>query len=571
MEEFRRVTLYRIKDDEPGSFARSDDIQFDVIELPDDRAVVAVKYENAVGKDRSDQDIPWLRILNTAAGERRYRFEAKNRYPRATVGIRFQTDDGKSATYVAAFGLGGDGIIDRRKIAYDFGIKVAMNICDIDKLRRIQTTAHEAVSRQTERQASTGTSLAVFGINTEVEFLRMLSGTVSAAYADQIESFKGKESISLKLPKATMPDMSALIVLCRSLEERYQSDDYKKTELRVYDQLKIENDPVIKEALDTKLTAKIEAREFDRIHLAPPEFIEGDDVQFTYQKKDADHDPPYFDDLRIEDLVNVPRRRLKGLTAATLRNWDIYRVDEATGNTFKAWNAYRCIVAEIELNDKTYVLSNGQWRQISEELKTKVDNYFANNDVVSDYDFLPEKVNIYDGDRGQFREEVYNRRAADADDLYLFDKSKVEIAGKRIYEICDLFRNNGAMVHVKRHSSGSASINHIFTQAKLYAHAFSSEAVTRQGMRDWIDHNTEPENNGKPIDEFKAAIPEKDIDVDEKNHEVIFCILTDEDEMTIDDLPFMTRYELMLAHRYLTHDRKFRASVTFKKVDLTKP
>jgi uncharacterized protein (TIGR04141 family) len=572
MEEFRRITLYRIKDEANGAFSRDDDVEFDRIELPGDVATVLVKYEDASGKARSDADIPWIRILNSAAGERRYRFEARNRFPRATVGINFTVSEGEPVTYVAAFGLGADSIIDRRKLVYDFGIKVAMNICDIDKLRRVQTTAHEAVSRQTERQASTGTNLAVFGVNTETEFLRMLSGIVAPAYAGIVESFRGKESISLKLPKESIPDMPALVQLCRALEERYKSDDYKNTDLKVYDQLKVENDPVVKEALDTQLAAKVAAKDFTHVHLAPPDFVEGEDTQFAYEKKTEENAPQLFDDLRIEDLVSIPRRRLKGLTANTLRSWDVYRVDEATGATHRAWSAYRCMVAEIELHRKTYVLSNGQWRQVSEKLKEKVDKYFENNNLMSSYDFLPDNIKIYDADRDQFREEIYNRHVARNDpDTYLFDKSKVQIAGKKIYEICDLFRKDGSMVHVKRHSSGSASINHIFTQAKLYAHAFSAEAITRQGMRDWIDNNEEPENAGKANNDFKGIIRENDGDVDEKSHELIFCILTSAENMSLADLPFMTQYELMLAHRYLTHDRKFRSSVTFKQVDLTKP
>lgn len=572
MEEFRRVTLYRMKDGVEGGFARNEKTQFDRYERPAADAILFVTYEDASGKPRSDADIPWLRLLNDAAGERRYKFEARNQFPRATVGMTFNNEAGQAVTYVAAFGLGGDSVIDRQKIAYDFGIKVAMNICDIDKLRRVQTTAHEAVSRQTERQASVGTNLSVFGVNTETEFLRMLSGIVAKSYEDKIESFRGKESISLKLPKASIPDIDGLIKLCQSLENRYKSDDYKNTDLRVYDHLKFVNDPAIISALDTELSAKIAVKDFTNIHLAPPDFVEGEDCQFAYESKSDDKDPPLFDDLRIEDLVGVARRRLKGLTANTIKNWDVYRLDDATGAIYRAWNAYRCMVAEIHLNNETYVLSNGQWRQISQALKQKVHDYFAANNIISDCPFLPDDIAIYDAERDQFREEVFNRQVARLDaDTYLFDRSKVEIAGKKIYEICDLFRKDGAMIHVKRHSSGSASINHVFTQAKLYAHAFSAESVTRKGMRDWIDNNEEPQNVGKEKDLFKINIPENDTDVDEKTHDVIFCILTSADDMALTDLPFMTQYELMLAHRYLTHDRKFRSSMTFKKVDLTKP
>jgi uncharacterized protein (TIGR04141 family) len=571
MADFRRVTLFRIKDDANGSFAKKDDSDFSRIDLEDVGATISVRYETAFGKLRSDYEIPWLQILNSAAGERRFKFEAQNQFPRATVGITFQAD-GYSATYVAAFGLGADSIIDRRKLVYEFGIKVAMNICDVDKLRRVQTTAHEAVSRQTERQASVGTNLSVFGVNTEIEFLRMLSGIVSESYKDKIESFRGKESITLKLPKDSIPDMRSFVELCRILEERYKSDDYKSTDLRVYDLLKIENDPIVKDKLDALLAAKVEHRDFSHVHLAPPDFIDGDDPQFAYEKKTEDQNPTLYDDLRIDDLVKVPGRKRKGLSSSTLRSWDVYRVDETTGATYRAWSAYHCIVAEIDLENRTYVLSNGQWRQISEEIKEKVDKYFQDNLVQKDCDFLPDGISIYDPIRKQFREEIFNRHVAKTDpDIYLFDKSKVEIAGKKIYEICDLFRKDRTIIHVKRHSSGSASVNHVFTQAKLYAHAFSAEAVTRDGMRDWIDRNIEPENLGKDGSAFKNAIPKENYDVDERLYHQVFCILTEAENMTLSDLPFMTQYELMMAHRYLAQDRKFRASLAFKRVDLTKP
>ncbi|RYZ75356.1 MAG: hypothetical protein EOP06_32485, partial [Proteobacteria bacterium] len=332
-------------------------------------------YENVTGKPRTDKDIPWLKMLNSAAGTRRYVFETQNSFTRATVGITFSTEEGGRATYVAAFGLGADSIIDKRKLVYDFGIKVAMNICDIDKLRRIQTTAHEAVSRQTERQASTGTNLAVFGVNTETELLRMLSGIVASPYKGIIDTFRGKENISLKLPKNSIADLVALIALCRSLEERYKSDDYKSTDLRIYDQLRIENDPVVTEALDAKLVALVAKKDFAHVHLAPPDFMEGEDTQFAYERKTDEKTPEAFDDLRMDDLVGIPGRRQKGITANTLKSWNIYRIDEDSNITYRLWSAYRCMVAEVDHESNTYVLSNGQWRQVSGELKAKVDSY----------------------------------------------------------------------------------------------------------------------------------------------------------------------------------------------------
>ena len=412
----------------------------------------------------------------------------------------------------------------------------------------------------------------MFGINTESEFLRTISGAVKAEYAQIVESFRGKDSIQIKFPKDTAISWSDLAALCVKLEERYWSDDYTHTELRVYDILRHEGDPVVVAALDAVLAAMIAQRDFAKIHLAPPDFLEGDDLTFSYRAKEGDEPPPTFDDLRIADLVAVPRRRLKNLTSNTIKNWPIYQYDPETQQTYYRWDAYRCLVAEVELDEKTYVLSSGQWREVSKELKETVKAYFQDNDLGLNANYLPANVSIYSVERGENREEVYNVAAAQgSDDLYLMDKAKLEIAGRRVYEVCDLLHKAKHIIHVKRYSSGAASISHLFTQAKFYAHAFSTDHKCRSGMCAWIEADENEINAPKVKADFQAIIPEKNNDLDEKDYTVVFCVLHDEDDFSIDALPFMSRYELMLSHRFLTEDRRFRAGIAFRKVLLGPP
>jgi uncharacterized protein (TIGR04141 family) len=527
-----------------------------------------IKYVKAGGKAKTDDEVPWLRFLNSGFTVKKYEFIATNHFPRAIMALKFAIEGHGDRYYVATFGQHADSMLDRNRIVYDFGIKVGMNICDTERLRRVQTTGHESISTQTERQASVGANLRVFGVNTESEFLRTISGYVKGDFNQIVESFRGRDNIAIKLPKDKNIAWADLVSICRQLDEQYSSDAYKATVFRVYDLLRHETDPQVVADLDAALCAKIAAKDFSKIHLSPPTFVESEEIDFCYQKSDGVEPPPLYEDLRIGDLVSVPRRRLKGLSVSTLRSWPIYEYNSEQDKAFFKWNAYECLVAEIELNGKTYVLATGQWREISPELRTAVTAYFANHNLDVAAPYLPNGTNIYDLARKQNREEVYNRAVAAAHaDAFLFDKGKVKIAGQGLYEICDLFHLQRHVVHVKRYSSGASSISHIFTQTKLYSHAFATDTNTRKSVAEWIDASDEPENQGKDRAAFKALSPHE-TRISEADYTVVFCLLTEQAAFTLADLPFMSQYELMLTHRFLTQDRNFNVGVVFRQIQL---
>jgi uncharacterized protein (TIGR04141 family) len=570
MSEIKKVTLYKIK---PGldfdGYLKGNLSTFDAIENVGDGYSGYIKYLNAVGAEKTEDAVPWLRFLNSGFDPKRYKFVARNRFPRAIMALRVALVGREPVHYVATFGQHGDAFFDKSRIVHDFGIKVGMNICDIEKLRRIQTSAHEAISRQTERQTSTAASLRAFGINADAEILRTLAGSVKDVYSDLIESFQGKNSIQIKLPKESQLGWEALFDICRRLDERYDATDYRDTEFRSYDILRHESDPDIVQALDAALCAKIEAHDFSKIHLAPPEFLEIDDPSFAYKEK-GDEEISRFDDLRIEDLVSA-HQRVRNLSADKLKTWPILRYDEEQEETFPLWRAYQCIVAEIDQGNKTYVLSNGLWREVSQQLKDKVDGYFNTRDLGIEAAYLPVGTNIYHAARGQNREEVYNEAAAHASTDLFLDQAKIEIAGRRLYEVCDLLHDDKHFVHVKKYASGSASISHLFTQAKMYSHAICSDEPTRVGISEWILNDAHDTNADKNKARFATLLPPKAADFKDTDYTVVFCILHDSDEFTLDHLPFMARYELMLAHSYLTEDRRFKVGVCFRRVTLGPP
>lgn len=570
MSTIKRVTLYKIKSGMNFSdYLKGDLASYDLIVNNDEKFKVCIKYINAEGAKKSEEEVPWIRFLNSGFEEKRYVYNAKNYFPRAIMAVSFEVEGLGVQNFAATFGQHGDSLLDKNRIVHDFGIRVGMNICDTDRLRRVQTMVHESISRQTERQASIGANLRMFGVNTDSEFFRTISGYVQASYTDIVESFRGRDSISIKIPRDKAILWKDFIEICRRLNERYYSKAYQETDFKVYDILRHESDPEIVAQLDKVLCARLSDKDFGKIHLSPPDFIESEDLDFAYIPVRNGIVPPLYDDLRIEDLINVPRRRLKDLSLSTVKSWSIYIYDREQNIAFPKWNAYQCLVAEIELSGKIYVLSNEQWREVSPQLKEKVSEYFSQRKLDVDVPYLPNGTNIFDSKRNQNREEIYNRTVALADpNSFLFDKGKIKIAGQGLYEICDIFHANKHFVHVKRYTSGASSISHIFTQVKIYSHAFSTDADTRRSFVDWIESSGEPENNGKNRSAFKALIPENSSDVKEHEHTVVFCILHENDGFELNDLPFMSQYELMLTHRFLTEDRRYKVGVVFRKVEL---
>lgn len=564
MTDFKRVTLYKIK--AVGGFEEFlVGGGYDPIEI--EKGVKGfIKYEEAASKEKIEEDVPWLVFLNSGNSKKKYQFKSNNKFPRAIMALCIETDD-VPLYYAATFGQHADSYIEKDQIVYDFGIRVGMNICHDDGLRRVQTTGHEAISKQTERQASAGAALSVFGINSDTEFLKTISGSVTDTYRTLVDSFRGKDSITIKFPKDSKISWSYLVEACRRFEERYLSDDYKNTQFKSYDKLRYENDPLIIDQLEKQLCNDIENGNLQRVHLAPPEFLE-DDFEFAYipAKKD-DPAPPTFEDLRISDFLSVSRRQIKDLTVQRLKSWKIYVYNTEHSSTYVRWNAYKCIVAEVELGNRTFVLSSGQWREISEDLKAEVNGFIATEVIELKAPYLPTDVNIWSAKHNQNREDVFNSKAGvECPELYVLDRSKIKIAGDKKYEVCDLFHSDGSMIHVKRYSSGAASISHLFTQCKFYADAFLTDVGCRADMRAWIEGDDGEDNAGRDKAKFLGLIPQRSQDVFGQNYTVVFCILHTGSKFSLSDLPFMSRYELMLSQRYLTEHRKFKVGVVFRKV-----
>ncbi|MDE1467974.1 DUF6119 family protein [Aurantiacibacter sp. D1-12] len=567
MADQRKATVFRIKDgidfeDAVDGFPNA----FKTI--PDIDGLSVWVWFDVIRSRKNAEQVPWLNFINSGLPDDPFEFESFNSFPRALVLLQRNLED-EVRRYALVFGMHADQPLDKEKIVHDFGLRVGMNICDSEGgIKRLQTAAHEAISLQTERQSSAGTTLGGFAVDLDAENIRTLSGIAKGEFRDQIENIRGKDQLSFLLPRESKLEWPTLSRYLDILETRYLSREYENTDFRDFDRFRLENDPEVIQRLDNIVAATIEERDFSRIHLAPPEFIEGDDPLFAYKPRGEAGLPPLYEDLRIDDLVNQPRRRMADLTADRLKGWPIYRYDPDRDYLGKFSNAYKCLVAEVDWEGRTFVLSGGRWREVSQELVDEISSYIEEEIDICERDYLVNDINIFDPVSRKNREAIFCRKTAvDNENVYCFDQANILIAGRAQYEVCDLFSLGGDLVQAKRYSSGSASISHLFLQARFYAHAFTSDQNTCADMRRWLGEDEREWNQGKLKQTFLDLIPETREEVEEQNFCVLFCILHTKPALGVGDLPFMARYELVKTHRFLTKDRKFQSGIAFLKVE----
>jgi len=398
--------------------------------------------------------------------------------------------------------------------------------------------------------------------------LQSIAGKTKKEAFDFIEAFHGKDSINLRFKKDDEIDWGGLSERVQKLGSAYGAPDYKDL-FQNYDNFHSEPDPEVTEILDGLVFSKIKEGNFEQVHLAPPEFFDYDRYDFVYGH---DETKGQYNDLIIQQYIEQKSRRfsdkasIKSLKAQKISLFDA-ETERLRKNEYKL---YDCIVAEVIHAEATYVLASGDWKKVSDSFLNQVNDYVARiseapalyleNDVLIWQPPNPEK----EKDKGSNREAVYNETIDNnCADVAMFDRSKIIVAGEKKYEICDLLHSEKHFAHLKRYHSGAASISHLFSQGRFYGDAFMGDVNTRVGMRARLEELYEDDELQK--NKFLALIPEERENISINDYTILFGILHDRDEMSIADLPFMSRYELMYAHKHLIN-LGYKCEIAFRRV-----
>jgi hypothetical protein len=125
----------------------------------------------------------------------------------------------------------------------------------------------------------------------------------------------------------------------------------------------------------------------------------------------------------------------------------------STGGILDDWPVYRCLVYQVELDDRLFVLSAGDWFRVDLDYRKQVE---------ADVDALPRFEGLPDADPDT-DEDTYNKKAAKHLDAACLDKRFVYDGGPDKMEVYDVLTREGGFIHVKPRGA-SSTLSHLFSQ-----------------------------------------------------------------------------------------------------------
>lgn len=410
-------------------------------------------------------------------------------------------------------------LIDREAVEERFGLLTVLNSIPSDRVRSIDKTSFDARGTQSHVQASREASPEDFGLDVERDLVRAVTGTPT----DETVGLRlhGMDTLRATL-RTTLENLPERL---RDYLKRSGAKTYKK-HFPWIDHIAAIKDSSLIAKLDDKMVEHIQAGNDDKCWMAVPELIDWSQyIRFRYggRKKNLLHH-----DIGLQSWVAELNELEDGFTA---ENIDLPRLSRATVRCVnedeietQRWAAYKCMYAEVDHAGKSYLLSNGQWYRVDQDLVAEVDGFYAS-------------VDTYEVDLPEFKDKSetdYNKRvcADSAGTMALMDAKNIPYGGgpSRI-EFCDLYTAGRDLIHVKRYSQ-SSGLSHLFAQGTVSGELFKTQADFRSLVSDRL-----PESH-KLADAVVTPQPDE--------YRVVYAVVSSESGAGL-TLPFFSRLNLRAA------------------------
>jgi uncharacterized protein (TIGR04141 family) len=430
--------------------------------------------------------------------------------------------------FAATFGRG-HLRLRREHLVDDFGLKIAANRLDPERLVSLDSRAVEQTVSQTRRQASRGSGAGAMGLETARETISALTGRPRDA--DFASRVTGREAVLItrEVAPEDLPALAAVLL------EAYQSREYEQS-FGVIDQRRRIEDPTRIADLDQALVAALAAPERGGAYLAPPEVLDWSNVsgfRFTGDGRGVRRDEPTIRDYAL----------LRGgtITLEGLHGDHLSAVARDTERAATSWPIHSCLIWERREADGAYVLADGHWWRVDPGYIAQIDR------VVGSIDDRP----AVDAD-----EAAYNIRAADAvDGAAALDTQLARALGERgPVELCDIVGPGRRLVHVKR-GLRAERLSHLFAQSVGSAEALRHLPEVRRQLKDLLE---------PALPDLAAQVTVEE-GMQASEWEVVIAIVTDQPERVPDQLPFFSRAHLA---RTITTLRRLDYKVAYRAVDI---
>lgn len=352
----------------------------------------------------------------------------------------------------------------------DFGLNVTLNCIDPEKIKSINTYSLANNSKQKFESSAKLSSIYNFEYDNLIDMVQKLQGQIKDEYKCFFENLNGSESLSIN----TRIKFDKLNNLSKTLLDRFNSTDFLKIDLlKDINNIKCEKDNKEIEVLNEKLKEEIKKENIE-LFVADYEILQMDETFYSYYFLGKD----YFN---LDDIV-------ADITINNLNKY-INIKKEAEDKYSKSWNLFKCILAEVEYNNKKYFLSKGKWFNIKESFLNEILN---SNEKYKTENPLPkynkkfdnkQKIEFFNKNgtpKEESKEGLYNFETSKERNLILFDKKLVHINKNNPVEICDLYdETNNIFYHIKC-GNESSSLSHLWNQG------FISEELANSNNENYV-------------------------------------------------------------------------------------
>jgi uncharacterized protein (TIGR04141 family) len=396
--------------------------------------------------------------------------------------------------FAMTFGQGRH-LLDRAIYERRFGLKVALNAVDPERLRGAQARTFNDHALHTQRQLSRLSRVEALELDAQRDLVTALGG-------DILDSGLGKRIDGRDAVRLTAElEPHEISAKCAELLAESRQTRYRK-EFPWIDTIEEITDPDEIERLEGQAAGALGRREFSAFDLFPPELVSEEIVEYRLSPAQGGLVVIEPDESLLRFPLHAPMSAGDAERAA--RRYKLIGLD-ANGQEVERWSFWECLHYEHRQGGSMLVLDGGSWYRVEQAFSTDVEQFVQA--------LGSSGLQLPDAERGE-SEGAYNARAARKNGLALLDKKNIRLPGQTAIEPCDLFTSDRQFVHVKHRKGGSAPLSHLFGQASV-----SSEClVTERAFREELRSKLKAEKPG-----WESLIDEP---VDARNFQVVLALIT---------------------------------------------
>lgn len=430
----------------------------------------------------------------------------------------------KERFFAVTFGQG-RFILSQDAIEERFGLLVTLNSLESDALRSVDKRTFDAVDQNSRVQVGRTSGAPEFGIDIERDLIKGIVGYPKDS-ARLGRRLAGTDSLTVAMDIK----LTGLKPLLRRYLKAFQSTAYK-THFSWIDQIhQVRKNGHLADTLNGLLIAKLNMAKAERglvdgCWLAVPDVLDWSAIAgFRFSQSSREgmltdmHLPGFMDSLRDDDVMSIDLLKLRSAFAV---NDDHHEVQH--------WSIYKCIHCELEYQERSYLLSGGQWFEVNKGFVQTVDEFFNG---------LPN----YDGPLlkyGHDNEAAYNSALVSSNPKKWAPMDAKPIAVGGIYdkvEFCDVYGIHREFLHVKRYG-GSNVLGHLFNQGLVSGQLLRDHKDYVKLANKWLPESHKLEDGSK--------IPR-----DVSGFKIIFAIISQSSEPKL-HIPFFARVALKNVHKQL--------------------